>query len=76
MITAVALIRDLFETLYNNQLILITHANKIDIIIKDKGGVKKVFTEYEVIKLLETITAFSIRDRAVFELMYSYLRVS
>lgn len=72
-ITAKALIRDLFDTLYNNQLILINPLNKMDLVIRDKAGVKKVFTEAEVLKVLdsiETITAFGIRDRAIFELMY------
>ena len=72
-ITAIALIRDLFDTLYNNQLILVNPINKMDMVIRDKAGVKKVFTENQVFKLLdsiETITAFGIRDRAIFELMY------
>lgn len=72
-ITAKALIRDLFDTLYNNQLILINPLNKMDLMIRDKAGVRKVFTEDQVLQVLdsiETITAFGIRDRAIFELMY------
>lgn len=71
--TAMSLVRDVFNTLMFNQLILTNPINKTDIAISDKAGVKKVFTEDEVLDFLdsiETVTAFGIRDRAMFELMY------
>lgn len=71
--TAMSLVRDVFNTLMFNQLILTNPVNKTDIAITDKAGVKKVFTEEEVLDFLdsiETITTFGLRDRAIFELMY------
>jgi integrase/recombinase XerD len=68
-----ALVSDLYKVLDRSGLILLNPSLKTDISIKEKSGIKKVFTEDQMESFLESIetkTGFGVRDRAMFELMY------
>lgn len=68
-----SLVSDLYKLLHRNNLILSNPILKTDIVIREKSGVKKVFTEEEIVSFLDSIetkTGFGLRDRAMFELMY------
>jgi site-specific recombinase XerD len=65
----------LFKCLYVSQKILINPAQDLDIMYKDKERIKKIFSQQQISILLDEIT--HVRDKALFELMYSSgLRVS
>jgi len=68
-----ALVSDLYKVLMRSELILTNPILKTDIFIKEKSGIKKVFTEDEMVSFLDSIgtkTGFGVRDRAIFEVMY------
>jgi len=68
-----ALVSDVYKVLARSNLILSNPVLKTDIVIREKSGVKTVFTEEEISSFLDSIetkTGFGVRDRAVFELMY------
>lgn len=68
-----ALVSDLYKVLIRSELTLTNPSLKTDILIREKSGIKKVFTEDEMISFLDSIetkTGFGVRDRAIFELMY------
>ena len=68
-----SLVTDLYKLLHRYNLILFNPILKTDIVIREKSGVKKVFTEEEIVSFLDSIetkTGFGLRDRAMFELMY------
>ena len=77
MITNVKL---LFKSLYVSELILSNPAQSISIYAKGKEKPKEIFTQEDMNKFLDSIDIFKrygLRDRAIFELMYSSgLRIS
>jgi integrase/recombinase XerD len=77
MITCVKL---LFKSLYVAELILSNPAQGISIYAKGKEKPKEIFTQEDMNKFLDSIDVFKrygLRDRAIFELMYSSgLRIS
>ena len=72
-ITAHSTAGDLFYALVRHELILRNPMDLTDIYIKERGGIRTVLTEAEMVQLLDSIeirTGFGLRDRAIFELMY------
>ena len=71
--TAHGTLVDLFNALFRSSLILSNPMEVVQIALSEPAGVKSVFTQEEMLRLLDAIathTGFGIRDRAMFELMY------
>lgn len=67
------MLKELFYTLHIHDVILQNPMNTIDLYIKEKAGVKIIFTVDEVKNFLNSIkthTGFGLRDRTIFELLY------
>lgn len=75
-----AMLSDLFSTLVKREMVLSSPFSLSEISIREKGGLRKVFTVDQVTTFLdgiETVTGYGLRDRAFFELMYGTgIRVS
>lgn len=79
-LTAFSSLKDLFYMLKTYDFILLNPFERVDIVLREKSGIKVILTEDEVSRFLNAIehhTGYGIRDRALFELMYiSGIRVS
>lgn len=72
-ITSRVMLKDLFYTLHTHDIIIRNPMETIDLYIKEKSGVKVIFTVDEMDRFLNSIeiyTGFGLRDRTIFELLY------
>ncbi|MDC7223325.1 MAG: tyrosine-type recombinase/integrase [Spirochaetales bacterium] len=71
--TVKAMLKDLFDVLHRRGMIIKNPFILTEIVLRDKSGIKVVFTPEEVEIFLESIqtdTGYGLRDRALFELLY------
>jgi site-specific recombinase XerD len=71
--TAHSTLVDLFFALFRAGMILSNPMDAVEFVLSEKGGIKEVFSQEEMRRLLDSIathTGFGVRDRAIFELMY------
>lgn len=70
---SISTIRDLFACLTANNCILTNPIRRLSFALREKSGIKTVFSEQEMASFLDSIaphTGYGLRDRAIFELMY------
>jgi site-specific recombinase XerD len=68
-----AMLKDLFDAIHRRGLIISNPFILTDIVLREKAGIKVVFTTGEVEIFLESIqtdTGYGLRDRSLFELLY------
>jgi len=71
--TAKVAVVELFFLLKRENLILVDPMEKVEVVIKEKGGLRSVMTQEEVRRILDCIpgkAGYGKRDLAIFELMY------
>ena len=67
-------LRLLFQSLYVEELVLLNPMREVEYIVKGNDGRREVMSEEELSKFLDSVeekNTLGVRDRAMFELMYS-----